>query len=474
MQDAHVLLMSSDVDDSLLLFLLSSLTQEGISIVVGPGIGGYPSYADQHDAAVLLLVVGPAGLAEQLPYPISEFSESGQAVVVTFGGKSDSVSTMNGLLCFDLGEAPKVASQGFDRLVGYLRALLRSGLRLEYRLKLDEQVNATLTSVEKLQVLTTRIGILHTVLSEEEEHSTALRETLAEIGHTYQVVQDAIETFHAAGLTLNRSDGEAFARLARGWLERAIHNGRAHCTRIGVRYKRVGGLRDEIKDKLSAEALRALDETFEDLANADGDVFSVMDQLGAALTAESRGIVRLLLTDRKEDARKHVALAAKRLEPLEKALDKALHAFQHIQSLLGYAEPVPREREEIHVTNQTINMNFYGNVVNSNVVAAKTVENSFNTLAKSEVGKEMKSALIELHKATAELTTHLADDEAQRAACDLEELAKEATSKSPRPAFWRRAADGLLSAAEKVATAGIPVVELVSKVTAMLGTPSGS
>jgi hypothetical protein len=353
-------------------------------------------------------------------------------------------------------------------LVGHLRALIGSRLGLEYAgIEFDEQVSATLTSVERLKTLTAEIADLHTVLSEEQAHSSALRETLGEISRTYEVVQDAIETFRAAGLTLERSDGQVFAGLAGGMLKKHIHNGRAHCTRIGVRYKRVGGLRDEVKAKLSPKALKSLDKTFEDLANADGDVFSMMDQLGEALTIESRAIVRLLLTDRKDDARNHVALAAERLAPLEEALEDALLAFQNIQSSLGYAEPAPKEKEEVHVTHQTITI--HGDVVNSNVVAAATITDSFNRLAKSKVEEELKSALTALHKATAELTTRLPADEAERAACDLAELAAEATSESPRRAFWKRAAEGLLSAAEKVAKAGIPVIELVNKITGMLG-----
>jgi hypothetical protein len=192
-----------------------------------------------------------------------------------------------------------------------------------------------------------------------------------------------------------------------------------------------------------------------------------MDDLGNRLTMESRAIVRLLLTDRKEDARKQVALASERLAPLEEALDDALLAFQTIQSSLGYAEPAPHKKEEVHVTHQTITI--YGDVVNSNVVAATTIENSFNKLAKSKVEDDLMTALTALHKATAELTTHLQNDEAERAARDLEELAAEATSTSPRRAFWKRAADGLVAAAETVAKVGIPVIELVTKITTMLG-----
>jgi hypothetical protein len=469
MEHAHVLVMPSNVDESLLHSILLSLTEEGISIVVGPEVGGYPSYADQHDAAVLLIAVGQAGLPQKLPYPVDRLAKNGQAVAVTLGEQSGSKSMPDDVICFDIGTSTTARSRTFQRLVGHLRALIGSRLRLEYAgIEFDEQVSETLTSVKRLKMLTVEIGDLHTVLSEEQAHSSALRETLGEISRTYKVVQEAIETFRAAGLTLERSDGKAFAGLSGGLLKKHIHNGRAHCTRINVRYKRIGGLRDEVKANLSPKALKSIDDTFEELANADGDVFSVMDQLGEALTIESRAILRLLLTDRKEDARKHVAFVSDQFAQLEEALDDALLAFQNIQSSLGYAEPAPKEKEEVQMTHQ--NITIYGDVVNSNVVAAATINDSFDRLAKSEVEEELKSALTALHKATAELTTHLPADEAERAACDLEELAVEATSRSPRRAFWKRAAEGLLSAAEKVTKAGIPVIEFVNKISAMLGT----
>jgi hypothetical protein len=317
-----------------------------------------------------------------------------------------------------------------------------------------------------LKSLTSVIGTLGDVLSNDDQRSQAVRETLAEVGSTYRVVKEAIVEFIAAGHAIDGRGVEAYAALAHGELRRAIHNGRAHCTRIGVRYERVGGLRDSIKARLPAAALAVMNDTFDRLATADGDLFQSMEMLGETLTTEARVVERLLLTDQKEKARSRVALAAKRLTNLEDTLDDALHAFQRIESELGYAEPVATEGEVANVTNQSITV--YGNVVNSAIVAAKTIEGSSIRVVGSDAREDIKAVLLELHKATAEMTTHLPDDEAELAASVLEDLAREATSPSPRPKFWRRAADGLLDAAKKVADVGLPVVELVTKLTALL------
>jgi hypothetical protein len=76
--------------------------------------------------------------------------------------------------------------------------------------------------------------------------------------------------------------------------------------------------------------------------------------------------------------------------------------------------------------------------------------------------------LTDLHKAVAELSTKLPDDEALLAARDLKDLTDQVASGRPKEVFWKRAAKGLLEAANKVGGVGLTVVDLVTKVTALL------
>lgn len=304
------------------------------------------------------------------------------------------------------------------------------------------------------------------VLSADDEHSEAVRETLAEITGTYRVVKSAIESFAVAGQGMSQQRGGGFAALAHGVLADSIHNGRAHCTRIGIRYEKTGGLHDALEGRLPREHLASLDKTFERLANADGDVFSAMDSVGQSLTTEARLIERLLLTRRTQQADEEFARAMDRLAPLEEALDRAISDMRNVSVTLGYAEKGAQE-ETAYVTNQTITI--HGSVVNSAVVAADRIEDSAIKVGAAEISDELRSTLVDLHKAVAELTSRLPDDEAALAARDPEDLTRDATSPSPRPAWWRRAMDGLISAAKAVTEAGIPVIELVTKVAALLG-----
>jgi hypothetical protein len=467
MNDGHVLVMAAGADESRRDQLVARLAGAGLPMVVGPGVGGHPSWAQSSRAAALLLVVGGSSLPAPLTYPLEVFARRGQAVVVNLDAPWQEAPARGDVMFLDLGHWPEVPPGAIESLIAHLRALVASGVDSPSEPELDNsQVEFARNGVLELQSLTGTIGKIGEVLIDDDERSLALRQTLAEISGTYRVVKSAIESFVAAGVEIARPGAAAYANLGHGILAQAIRNGRGHCTRIETRYVRVGGLRDGLKDKVSPGTLTELDETFARLGSADGDVFEAMDRLGQALTEESRVILRYLRTERPDEAREHSAVAVERLLPLESALDVALAAFQEIESALGYAEPLPPAKEVVHMSTQ--NITILGSVHGSNIVAAGTIERSSITLAESPIGEELRSALLELHKATAALTTQLSDDEAALAARDLEDLTKEATSGSPRPAFWRRAADGLLTAAKKTAEVGIPVIELVTKVTALM------
>lgn len=473
MKDGHVLVMNSSADVARLGLLVTQLASEGLSVVVGPGAGGSPSWAQAHDAAVLLLAVGSEGVPSPLPYAIAPFVAVAQAAVVSLAEplpRDSSAENNESNLAvpqFTLDDWSGVPTSEYQRLVWHLRALVDAGFTFSHSQSLnDGNTDATRTSVEELKSLTTTIGDLGNLLSDDYEHSRAVRETLAEIGGTYRVVKKSIARFISAGCAINDRSAKAYIKIAHGHLKKEIRNGRAHCTRIGVRYERVGGLRSGIAAKVSTAYLATIDDIMQRLANADGDLFESMEWLGETLTVEARAIERLLSTNQKEEARSRVARATDRLTVLEDALDDALYIFQQIESDLGYAEPVAKEGKITSVTHQSITI--YGSVVKSAIVAAGKIEGSSVNVVASDVRDDIKDVLLELHKATAEMTTHLPDDEAELAASVLKDLATEATKSSPRPLFWRRAANGLLDAAKKVTEVGMPVVELVTKLTALL------
>jgi len=484
----HVLVMASDVDASKLRLLIAHLAGEGVPMVVGPEVGSYPSWT-QSKAAALLVAVGEGGLPDPLPYPVSSFAADGQAVVAVLATSASSAgqrmppastasvpspsltstpsrSPTFAIPWYALGDWSGIATPAYGGLIDHLRALVDSGLVASDGPGLDKpQIDDNRVAVAELQSLTALVGDLGGVLSDDDEGSRAVRQTLAEIGSTYRAVKKAIVDFASAGLRIEQDGGAAYSAIAHGSLRQMIHNGRAHCTRIGIRYERVGGLRDAIATRVPPATLATMDGTFTRLATADGDLFRTMEGLGDALARESRTIERLLLTGQDELARQRIAQATEWLLGIEEALDDALHAFQTIESALGYAEALAPEGGTT-VTHQ--NITIYGDVVGSNVVAAGAIENSSIRVVGSDAREDVKQLLLDLHKAVATLTTHLPAEEAELVASDLETLSDETIAATPRRPVWKRAADNLLAVAKRVAEVGNPIVDLVTKIATLM------
>ncbi|GEP61165.1 hypothetical protein [Reyranella soli] len=468
MDEGHVLVMGAGAQESALDLLLHKIAANGLTVVRGPDIGGHPSYAQEADAAALLVPSGAQGWPDSKQFDSTRFAKEGQLVYVNLGAVAP-VPPDDGAGYFDLAGWAGDASAEFNRLIDHLRVLIATRVSDLYVWKLDtDQVHSAASGIAELQSLADKIAQIGDALSGDEERSRPLRETLDEISRTYRVVKSAVERFITAGAAPGGPEAQVFAGLAYGTLAQQIRNGRGHCHRIGRRYTRVGGLREGLATELTAKALKDIDETFDRLANADGDVFSAMDSLGYALTNESQVIVRYLLTGRSDQARQNIAGALDRLIPLESALEQALAAFQVVTSVLGYAESPPKE-EKIYMSKLV----FQGPVINSTVVAAQTIEKSQIAVKQSAAPQDIKDVLDALHEATKNLTSRLSQKDAALAAKDLKDLAEEAMSPTPSRPVWLRAADGLLSVAKKAGDTGVVMVDLVGKLATFLGHPLG-
>lgn len=435
--------------------------------VVLPSGNGFPTFEDSSEAGAVILAVGRQGPPE-LRYPLDVDNRLARLLTVRLDAAGTpwaepSPGTLD-LTDWSGGDSPEL-----ERLTSYIRTLLEHDRTYPLGTPTLEDpwvMTGATQGVSGLARLTDQVGALVEVLSDDAEHSRQLRTALREVGATYRIVETALESFLAAGVDPKGVHGETFAELERGLLAQAIVNGRGHCGRIATQYTKVNGVRDSVKDRIPPELLNSMDATFAELGTADGDLFAAMDNLGEALTGESQIIVRHLLTGREDLARERIADAHEKLLPLEGELNTSLAAFQVIEGKLGYAEPTPDEGGGVAVSISSINIG--GSVYNSNVVAAEIIKNSSLTATSATVNEELKTILTELHKAVAALTVELPDDEAERAAQDLKELTEEATKPTPRPAFWRRAAEGLMASAKKVVEVGTPVVALVTKVVELI------
>jgi hypothetical protein len=465
----HLLVRSAGADQPRIELLTRAIAKRGVPVVVGPGLGGYPSHSQEAGAAALVLLFGRMHNPHDLGYSVGNFRSDGRAIAVRLDPDGAVPQDLSDLPAFDLSSWRGGSSATLDALIENLSELWqqRDAPPPPWG-TLAEMAQSAQHGVTELRSLTDDLRPLKGVLAGRSSEAQLVGDTLHEIAATYRVVKLAVTNFVAHGLGQKGIDGEGYASLRHGVLRQAINSGRAHCGRIGTRYEMVGGLRDHIEGRVSADTLARLDEAFQTLANSDGDVFEAMEHLGDALTRESGAIVRLLLAGREDLARQHIADAYTALEPLEEALDDSLAALQELEASLGYAEPTSQDGGTItHYTETNIHTTITGSITGSQLAIGQ-VERVHQEVAAAPIGGELKELLAQLATATKELVDRLPPEDAELAADDLDRLVAEARAERPRPAFIRRATDGLLNAAKKVADVGLPVIEFVTKIVAVL------
>jgi hypothetical protein len=121
------------------------------------------------------------------------------------------------------------------------------------------------------------------------------------------------------------------------------------------------------------------------------------------------------------------------------------------------------------VNNQTIDFGSGNNFRDVNVVAAKTIQDSFNRVANSNVKDELREALNILHIAVTGMCKQLPEEKQSEVTKDLQALSSEAVSLVPRKKWYELSAEGLEEAAKMVGEIANPVVTAVKAVLALLG-----
>jgi hypothetical protein len=457
--------------------LVGHLVSAGVDVIVEPDnheiSGALPEGQLVEKASALLLALGNGADLGPHRYEIDRRLVLGSLVPVLLA-PSAKVDASWGLRPVDLSTWAGGSHPEVDRLLRILHALV-GGVRPSpwaadalYR---DSAVDSVEHAVSELRELTGQVGQLGELLIGDDRHRAQLVEALDQVGATYRAVTDALERYAAAaghGTERNRLQYHA---LARDNLMDRIHNGRGSCGRIGTLYRRAGGLREALVERADADVVATADRAFGRLIGSDYTLFDQMERLGETLTTEARAVENLLRTGQGDAADRRILAGWGRLGPLEESLGRARRDLQAVQVRLGYVERAPGKTGEVTVSISKVTIN--GTVHDSNIVAAQWIENSSITVASAPIPEDLKAALAALHEAVAKLTLVLPDDEAALAGRDLEDLSREATSPAPRQAFWRRAIDGLVGAAQKVTTVGTPVVDLANKVASLLAAAGG-
>jgi hypothetical protein len=113
------------------------------------------------------------------------------------------------------------------------------------------------------------------------------------------------------------------------------------------------------------------------------------------------------------------------------------------------------------ITNSTI--------TNSTLVIGDAITKVTNSIQASSSSDAVKDALLTLTKAVEQMASSLPKQRQEEVARDLQALAAEATSPTPRRKWYEVSAEGLVDAAKAVAGIGAPVIESVKLLLGLLG-----
>lgn len=448
--------------------LAETLTRRGFTVIADDEIEGHGiAYVFEGDAAA---IVAASSCTVQESAGYWDWADISKTIPVKLTSDADFPGRLRQLEAVDL--SGKVGSgPEFDGLVGRLDALVRDSRQAHFFSSafrgawqpLDDingAISWPLQSVGELERLADGVRDIAVMLADDAEQTQPIRATLDEIGASYKVVLDAIDTFYATA-TLEQADIASLAKLRGGSLAVQIHNGRGHCKRIGARYFAYGGLRNVLlRSQVPDRALTEADATFRALTNADFDMFDALDSIGTSLTLEARAIYPLVISGQKQEAMRRFQRAQQVLSPLEDALRDALRRFQDTLESLGYAQDSPAEVK--YVEDRSINV--YGPVTNS--VIASTIKDSYVTLQSAPLSSELKEYMEQMLTAVSAMTERLPPEEADVAAVEVGQLVQEVSSDHPRVGVIKKCLRSLADFGKSFAEVGLPVVELAAKIAA--------
>lgn len=131
----------------------------------------------------------------------------------------------------------------------------------------------------------------------------------------------------------------------------------------------------------------------------------------------------------------------------------------------GFIQNIQRDKVMNQDKKNSIEVKFGNNAhISGDFIVAKSIENSFNKAANSNLETELKDLLKELSIEVGKMMEHLSQEDATDVAEDLDTLIEKTTCEKPKRKWWSVSIDGLTKAAEKLGKIGAPVVELLGKI----------
>lgn len=160
-----------------------------------------------------------------------------------------------------------------------------------------------------------------------------LAQALGEVAKTLQVVENTTSEFLSLGIDQGAlsTRSKLLLEISGGSLTTEVKRGRGHCHVIGNIYW-------TYLDKWFARVFKKTNEyesiklVFQQLGNADDDLFHDLEQLADKLEKEAGDVLELVIKRQEKKARARVLSALHALQPMRKTMSKTMQTLYTMQS----------------------------------------------------------------------------------------------------------------------------------------------
>jgi hypothetical protein len=159
-----------------------------------------------------------------------------------------------------------------------------------------------------------------------------LAQALGEVAKTLQVVENTTSEFLSLGIDQGAlaTNSKLLLGIAGGSLTTEVQRGRGHCHVIDNIYR-------TYLDKWFARVLKKTNDyepikhVFEELGNADKNLFMDLEQVAAKLEKEAGDVLDLVVQGQEQKARAQVLASLTALKPLRKTMSETMQTLYTIQ-----------------------------------------------------------------------------------------------------------------------------------------------
>ena len=159
-----------------------------------------------------------------------------------------------------------------------------------------------------------------------------LGQALGEVAKTLQVVDNAASQFLSLGIDEGAlgKNSRLLLDIDAGGLSTEVKRGRGHCHVIGEIYWKY--LDKWFERAFDGNEYASVRRVFQDLGNADRDLFDDLEKVAGTLEAEARVALDFVVQGEEANARTRVLSALPALRPLRKTISKTMQTLYSMQS----------------------------------------------------------------------------------------------------------------------------------------------